>query len=460
MIWGIFATFAGIFLEIYFLSNGMRTQTKLILLYLLQYAMWGTYLTSQGRYLNVMGLGEHIGAFFVVPGLAAVLMPTLVGILADRFIEAQRLLRICHVLASLFFLSAGIYGVVAGESVRFAGLFPLYVMAVVFYMPTTSLANSVTFMVLAQEKMDASRHFPVIRLWGTAGFIVGMCATDLLGIQSDAGQYVLTGMTGLMLALYTCLLPHCPTASTASVAASAEEKPEKGSFLNRVGFGAFGLFRKPDLALILATAALMGCALQVSNSFCGAYLADFGHLERYENSFGVVHGNMLMSLAQASELLFMLLLPWVYRRLGIVRTFLLSMLAWALRYLLLAFGNPGGGVWMLILSMLVYGAAFCCFNIAGSMYVNERADASVRASAQGLFVLMTSGLGASVGVPLAQAAVNRLVNLPREAGAPWETVLAGWQHSWMVFAAYVLLVALLFLVFSRSCSVRDAWKRR
>ena len=421
---------------------------RLIILSFLEFAVWGAYLTSQGRYLAGAGFGEKIGMFYAVQGIVSIFMPAVMGIIADKWIPAQRLLGICHLVAGAAMAGAGIYGVSAGDAVQYGTLFGLYTVSIAFFMPTIAISNSVAYTVLEKAGKNPVKDFPPIRVWGTVGFICSMWFVDLVhfrgaAMQETSVQYVVSGVLSILLAFYTLTLPECPV----------NRSSEKKSLVVAMGLRAFTLFRQRKMAVFFIFSMLLGVALQITNGFANPFLADFGNLAEYQGTFGVEHSNMLISLSQISETLCILLIPFFLRRYGIKNVMLIAMLAWVLRFGFFAVGNPGSGVWLIILSMIVYGVAFDFFNISGSLFVNETTDKSIRSSAQGLFMLMTNGVGAAAGTIGAQAVVNLLVNSRRIPGAggviDWNAVMTGWSHAWWLFAAYALVVAILFAILFR-----------
>lgn len=415
----------------------MNTKLKLILMNFLQFAVWGAYLTSQGRYLGSIGIGERIGLFYSVQGIVSIFMPALLGIVADKWIPAQKTLGMAHLLAGAFMLAAGYYGHMAGDQAQFSVLFTLYTISVAFFMPTIALSNSVAYNALEKGGLDPVKAFPPIRVWGTVGFICTMWFVDLMGFQANAFQYITSGILGLALGLYCFTLPECPIVKS----------NEKKSLADAMGLSAFKLFKEKRMAVFFIFSMLLGVALQITNGFANPFLGDFGNLSEYADTFGVKHSNMLISLSQISETLCILLIPFCLKKWGIKRVMLMAMLAWVFRFGLFATGNPGGGVWMFVLSMIVYGIAFDFFNISGSLFVNEATDKSIRSSAQGLFMMMTNGIGAALGSLAAQKVINVLVNVHKIEGATdWTVVMHGWSSAWYVFAAYSLVIAVFFAI--------------
>ncbi len=401
----------------------------------LQYAIWGAYLTSMGSYLVKAGLAVHIGMFYAMQGVVSLFMPAVLGIVADRWIPAQRLLGLCHLAAALFMGAAGWYALGAGDGVAFGPLFALYSLSVAFYMPTIALSNSVAYAVLEGAGRDTVKDFPPIRVWGTVGFICSMLVCDAAGFQTSSMQFVQCAVLGIVLGAYAFTLPECPVNRTGS----------RKSLVDALGLRAFTLFRQKKMAIFFIFSMLLGVSLQITNGFANPFITSFRDIPEYAATFGANHANALISLSQVSETLCILLIPFFLKRFGIKRVMLMAMFAWVLRFGLFGLGNPGGGVWMFVLSMIVYGVAFDFFNVSGSLYVNNTTDVAIRSSAQGLFMIMTNGIGAMVGTLGAQVVVNRFVY---SQATPAEQV-AGWSHAWLFFAAYALVVALLFAVVFR-----------
>ncbi|MGN0036959.1 MAG: MFS transporter [Bacteroidaceae bacterium] len=413
----------------------MNMKIRLIGMNFLQFAVWGAYLTSMGSYLFSIGMGTRIGLFYAMQGIVSLFMPALMGIVADRWVPAQKMLSLCHLLAALFMASAGYYGMTSAAP-QFATMFTLYSLSVAFYMPTLGLSNSVAYTALDQNGLDTIKHFPPIRIFGTIGFICSMWAIDLLGLQDNYGQFFACALIGAVLAVYALTLPACPTSAGKGSA----------SLVDALGLRAFTLFRQKRMALFFIFSALLGVSLQITNGFANPYISSFAEVPEYADTFGVQHANILISLSQISETLCILLIPFALRRFGIKRVMLISMLAWVLRFGLFGAGNPGSGVWMLILSMIVYGVAFDFFNVSGSLFVDRETDLSIRSSAQGVFVIMTNGVGSTIGTLSAQAVINRLVDMSGNSGPQ----VSQWQTAWYVFAAYALVVAVAFVLMFRT----------
>lgn len=407
----------------------MMLKIRLALMNFLEFAVWGAYLTSMGTYLVNHDMAQHIGIFYAMQGVVSIFMPAIMGIVADRWIPAQRLLGFCHLIAGLFMGAMVYYANTAGGDIAFGTLFTLYSISVAFYMPTLALSNSVAYNALTKAGLDTVKDFPAIRVFGTVGFICTMWLVDLMGFQANENQFATSGIIGILLFLYTFSLPACPVSSG----------NEKQSISEALGLKAFALFKQKRMAIFFIFSMLLGVSLQITNGFANPFITSFGSIPEYADTFGVQHANMLISLSQMSETVCILLIPFFMKRFGIKNVMLIAMFAWVLRFGLFGAGNPGSGVWMFILSMIVYGVAFDFFNISGSLFVDKSTDSEIRSSAQGLFMLMTNGIGATIGTLGAQQVVN------------YYTIdgVTEWQSCWYIFAAYALVVGIAFALIFR-----------
>ena len=407
----------------------MMLKIRLALMNFLEFAVWGAYLTSMGTYLVNHDMAQHIGIFYAMQGIVSIFMPAIMGIVADRWIPAQRLLGFCHLIAGLFMGAMVYYANTAGGDIAFGTLFTLYSISVAFYMPTLALTNSVAYNALTKAGLDTVKDFPAIRVFGTVGFICTMWLVDLMGFQANEFQFATSGVIGILLFLYTFSLPACPVSSS----------NEKQSISEALGLKAFALFKQKRMAIFFIFSMLLGVSLQITNGFANPFITSFGSIPEYADTFGVQHANMLISLSRMSETVCILLIPFFMKRFGIKNVMLIAMFAWVLRFGLFGAGNPGSGVWMFILSMIVYGVAFDFFNISGSLFVDKSTDSEIRSSAQGLFMLMTNGIGATIGTLGAQQVVN------------YYTIdgVTEWQSCWYIFAAYALVVGIAFALIFR-----------
>ena len=408
----------------------MNLKVRLALMNFIEFAVWGAYLTCMGLFLSRIGMASEIGYFFAMQGIVSIFMPAIMGIVADKWIPAQRLLGYCHLLAGLFMFAAAYYGHVNGTETKFGVLYLLYSLSVAFYMPTLALTNSVAYNALTKAGMDTVKDFPPIRVFGTVGFICAMWFVDLMGYKDTVMQFVTSGVLSIVLFLYSFTLTPCPLVP----------KEENKSMIDAFGLRAFTLFKHKDMAIFFVFSSLLGVSLQITNGFATPYIESFKAFPEYASTLGVQHSNILYSLSQISETCCILLIPFFMKRYGIKQVMLIAMFAWVVRFAFLGMGNPGNpGVILFVLSMLIYGVAFDFFNISGSLYVDKTTNPYIRSSAQGLFMLMTNGIGASIGSIGAQAVVN--INTAADGTVAWTNV-------WTTFSVYALVVGIVFaLVF-------------
>ena len=402
----------------------MSIQLRLTIMNFLQFFVWGAWLISMGGYMIVtLGFtGTQVGSVYATMGIASLFMPGLLGIVADRFMNAERVFGLCHLAGAGLLLWAS-------TVTRYEVLYPIMLLNAMVYMPTIALNNTVSYKVLEQQQLDVVKHFPPIRVWGTIGFIAAMWMVDLAGVTKSAMQLYVSAGASVLLGLYAFTTPACPPAGSR----------KSGGLASQLGLDAFVLFKSYRMMIFFVFAMLLGAALQITNAFGGAFLDDFK--TAFPDSFGVRHPNLLLSISQISETAFILTIPFFLRRFGIRTVMLISIVAWVLRFALFAVGDPGGGLWMLVLSMIVYGMAFDFFNISGSLFVDREADASIRASAQGLFMIMTNGIGAFIGGTASGWVVDRFTT----------DGVKDWRSIWFTFAAYALVLAVIFpFVFSKT----------
>ena len=405
----------------------MSLKFRLIVMNFLQFYVWGAWLITIGRYWfeNRHWSGTSFGANFSTMGIASLFMPALMGIVADRWINAEKLYGVLHILGGVMLcLLPG-----AANPQQF---FWLILATMLCYMPTISLAIAVAYNALKREGLDVVRDFPPIRVWGTVGFIAALWTTSLLGLETSAAQFYLAAAAAFVLGTYAFLLPPCEPKL---------ERATSGSLVDILGLNSFRLFRDPGMAVFFIFAMLLGAALQLTNAYGGTFLGEFGNIAQYKDTLAVRHPAIIMSISQASETLFILAIPFFLRRFGIKTVMTISMLAWFLRFGLFAYGNPGPGLWMIVLSCIVYGMAFDFFNISGSLFVEQQSDPKIRASAQGLFMLMTNGVGAVLGSLVAGYAIDRFYT---QAGGAKD-----WHGIWLAFALYALAMAVVFVLLFR-----------
>ena len=432
----------------------MNLKFRLSLMNFLEFAVWGAYLTCMGNYLGVAGLGDKISWFYAIQGIVSIFMPTLMGIVADKYIQPQRLLGLCHLVAGAFMLGCWWMGMQAGfgnELPSKSAFIAVYTLSVAFFMPTIALSNTTAFTILKNNGLDTVRDFPPIRVLGTVGFIATMwfvnCAVWQDGsfsmtladsahkFQYTYMQFFVSGILSLVLFAYCMTLPQC----------KVEKKGEKKSLAESLGLNAFKLFKRKQMALFFIFSALLGMCLQVTNGYAGPFITSFkGSADAaIATSFAANNATLLTSISQISEALCILMIPFFLKRYGIKVVMLMSMFAWVFRFGFFGVGNPAlPGVLFFILSCIVYGVAFDFFNVSGGIFVDQECEPSIKASAQGLFMMMTNGIGATVGTLAAGEIVNKYCS--------WvDGFLVGdWQTCWFIFAAFALVVGVLFaLVF-------------
>lgn len=423
-------------------KNSLTVKVQLSAMNFLEFAVWGAYLISMGMYLASHGLAKDVFWFYTVQGLVSIFMPALVGIVADRWIPAQKALSLCHVLAGGFMLATGIVASGYGDNLPFGLVFTLYTVSVAFFMPTIGLSNSVAFNILEQNKMNTITDFPPIRVFGTVGFIAAELFVNFVPIggvtiQHSYTQFYTSGILSLILACYTLTLPNCPI------------KKQQGdvSVAEALGLNAFKLFKRKQMAIFFIFSMLLGVSLQITNSYGSTFISFFDQVPEYAGGFWAKNPTFLISISQCAEALCILMIPYCLKKFGIKGVMIMAMFAWVLRFGFFGIGNTAfPGYIFLILSCIVYGVAFDFFNVSGGLYVDAQTDTSMRSSAQGLFMLMTNGIGASLGTFIAGTfVVNKLVNSDAIANNP-SAQLSGWHLSWLIFAAYALIVVIFFSI--------------
>lgn len=419
----------------------MNMKLRLIVMNFLEFAVWGAYLTSMGTYLGSVGMGANIGWFYSVQGIVSIFMPALIGIVADRWVPAQKCLSFCHFVAAAAMTVVGYQGMVG--NVDFLSLFPWYAFSVTFFMPTIALSYSVSYSAIDKAGLDSVKDFPSIRIWGTIGFIVSMWIVDLCGFITTPYQFFICAAWGFVLSAYALTMPNCPVDRT---------KKTKG-FVQTLGLDAFKLFAQKQMAIFFIFSMLLGVSLQITNGFAGPFINHFEAIPEYAGTFAVAHSGILISLSQVSETLCILLIPFFLSRFGIKKVVLIAMFAWVGRFAFFGLGDPGmPGVILFVLSMVVYGVAFDFFNVSGSLYVDQETSADIRSSAQGLFMLMTNGLGATIGTLSAQAVVNAFTHSEEINGTFYN--MGDWQTVWYIFAGYAFVVGVLFAILFKYKHVR------
>ena len=406
---------------------------------MLQFGVWGCYLISLGNFLSHAGLARQISWFYAVQCIVSLFTPAIVGFVADRWLEARKTLAICNLLVAIFFSATALYAFNASQ-IQFWPLFSIFACGTAFFMPTIGLSNAIIFKSLRQVSVEPQTVFPVIRLFGTIGFIIGMLTVNFAGLQSSPAQLLLAAAVACTLVAYSLTLP----------STGVSKQTQSGG----MWFNALSLFKQPQTRIFLVFCIFIGVALQVTNSFGNLYITQFGTLQDFAGTWGAANANAIIAVSQISEAACILLLPICMRRFGIRPVILIAIVAWSLRFLLLGLGDTGSGLWLLIASGIIYGIAFDFFNIAGNVYIDRASDNRSRAGAQGLFMAMSSGIGGSLGLIAAQNTANCLV-----FSAPTPQLrYYGWVDFWLIFALYALVLALLFFIWIKRSSASGASK--
>ena len=402
----------------------MNIKNKLTLMSFLQFFVWGAWLITVGNYWfgTKQWSGEQFGAIFSTLGLSSIIMPAITGIIADKWINAEKLYGVLHILGglALFYIPQvedpiTFYWVIFG--------------AMLCYMPTISLSNSVAYTILKNNNFDVVKVFPPIRVWGTVGFIAAMWLTNLSGNKASANMFYISAVAAIVLGIYSFMLPKCPPQKLISDDASLTQK---------LGLDAFKLFGTYKMALFFIFSMFLGGALQLTNMYGDVFLSEFGKIPEYATSIVVTKSTLIMSISQISETLFILAIPFFLKRFGIKQVMLISMLAWVLRFGLFSYGNPADGLWMIVLSCVVYGMAFDFFNISGSLFVETTTDSKMRSSAQGLFMMMSNGFGAFFGGLVSGIVIDKFFT--HEGVRDWHSI-------WLAFAGYALVIGIAFAIF-------------
>ncbi|WP_130619692.1 nucleoside permease [Dyella amyloliquefaciens] len=416
----------------------MSLRLRLIAMNFLQFFVWGSWLLTIGAYWfqDKHWSGAQFGAIFSTMGIASLFMPSIAGVIADKYINAEKLYGIFHLCGA-----AVLFCVPMVQSPSL--MFWVMLLNMMFYMPTISLSIAVAYNALKSDGKDIVKDYPPIRVWGTVGFIAALWTVSLLRLETSSGQFYVASGAAVLLGLYAFTLPACPPRF---------QRRANQSWLDTFGLTSFKLFREARMAIFFIFAMLLGAALQLTNAYGDTFLHDFAQMGEYKELVAVRYPAIIMSISQISETLFILAIPFFLRRFGIKTVMLISMLAWTLRFGLFAYGNPGSGLWMIVLSCIVYGMAFDFFNISGSLFVEGQSDPSIRASAQGLFMLMTNGIGAVLGSSISGLIIEAFFTRPDQS--------KDWHGIWITFATYSLVVAVLFMFLFRHkhepASLREA----
>jgi len=410
------------------MKNIMNIKNRLILMNFFQFFIWGSWLLTIGAYWfqTKQWSGTEFGAIFSTMGIASLFMPAIAGIIADRWINAEKLFGSFHIIAAVILF---LVPLVNDPST----MFWIMLVNMMFYMPTISLSITVAYSSLNKSNLDIVKEYPPIRVWGTIGFIAALWIVSLANFETSAMQFYVASAASLFLGIYAFTLPKCEPLGGTS----------KKSFINALGLNAFALFKNARMAIFFIFAMLLGASLQLTNAYGDTFLHDFAKLDVYKDLLAVKFPAIIMSISQISETLFILTIPFFLRKFGIKKVMLMSMFAWVLRFGLFAYGDPAGGLWMIILSCIIYGMAFDFFNISGSLYVESQSEPGIRASAQGLFMMMTNGFGAFLGSRISGIVIDKFYKIP---DAAQDAIQYDWKGIWLAFAAYSLLVAVIFAI--------------
>lgn len=401
----------------------MSIKNRLILMNFLQFFIWGSWLITIGGYWfqNKGWSGSDFGIIFSTMGFASLFMPAISGIIADRWINAEKLLGVYHLAGAvlLFYLPQ------VNDPTAF---FWVMMVNMVFYMPTISLSITVAYSALNRANLDVVKEYPPIRVFGTIGFIIAMWTISLSKIETSSLQFYVASLASLILGIYSFTLPKC------EISKSVITK----SFVNSLGLNAFALFKQTKMAMFFVFSMLLGASLQLTNMYGDTFLHDFAKIPAYKDLLVIEYPAIIMSISQISETLFILAIPFFLKRFGIKKVMLMSMIAWVIRFGLFGYGNPADALWMIIFSNIVYGMAFDFFNISGSLYVETQTDSSIRASAQGLFMMMTNGFGAILGSWSSGVIIDKFF-LNSEGDYMWKDI-------WTSFAIYSLIITIAFAI--------------
>jgi MFS transporter, NHS family, xanthosine permease len=401
----------------------LSVKNRLITMNFMQFFIWGCWLTTIGAFCKDTKewSNESFGAIFSTMGFASLFMPTLSGVIADRWISAQKLYGILHLLGGIMLFTLPM----ASSPTM---LFWQLLITMIFYMPTISLSITISYSTLLNKELDLTKEFPKIRVWGTIGFVAALWTISLLGFEKSSFQFYIAGFASFLLGGYAFTLPDCPPFG----------KEIKKGFFNLLGLNAFALLKQYKLAVFFLFAMLLGASLQLTNAYGTTYIHHFEKIDAYKGLLTVEYPAIIMSISQISEILFILFIPFFLKRFGIKKVMLMSMFAWVLRFGLLGLGDPAGGLWMIVISCVIYGMAFDFFNVSGSMFIETQSDKKIRASVQGLFMMMVNGVGAVLGSLLSGILIDKYFLFPDGS--------MDWQGIWFSFAGYSLVVAILFAI--------------
>ncbi|MDN3585330.1 nucleoside permease [Pedobacter aquatilis] len=442
----------------------MNVKFRLTIMSFMQFFVWAAWLITIANYWfgTKQWDGADFGIIFSTMGIASLFMPTITGILADKWINAEKLYAILHILyaATMFYLP---------QVENPHSFFWVILVAMCFYMPTIALSNSISYTTLKNSDYDVVKSFPPIRVWGTVGFIAAMWITNLTGNKASANQFYIAGISALALGIYSFTLPACKPSNLIS---------EKTSFIQKLGLESFKLFADYKMALFFIFSMFLGAALQLTNAYGDVFLDEFKLFPVFADSFVIKYSTIILSISQISETLFILAIPFFLKKFGIKWVIVIAMFAWVLRFGLFAYGDPSSNLWMIIVSCIVYGMAFDFFNISGSLFVETSTTPKTRSSAQGLFMMMTNGFGAVFGSLLSGLMINKYfttyyttidslskyvksdadnahllkflqdkgISVLENGNLSRALDVKDWHNIWLTFTIYVLVIAVVFVI--------------
>ncbi len=392
------------------------TRIQLSVMMFLEFFIWGGWFVTLGTFLltSLETTGTQVGVAYLTQSIGAIIAPFIVGISADRFFSAQVILGVLHLAGAVLLW-------LAGSAADFDSFYPLILVYMILFMPTLALVNSISF----RQMDNPSKQFPPIRTLGTVGWIVAgllisWLAWDMKGNEADlANTFKMAAGASALLGLFSFTLPSTPPL----------KKNQKVSAAELLGFDAIGLLKNSSYRLFFIASVLICIPLAFYYNFTNAFLSEVG----------VENATAKQALGQVSEVVFMLLMPFLFVRLGVKKMLAIGMLAWVLRYVFFAFGDADAGFWMLLLGILLHGICYDFFFVTGQIYTDNLAGERFKSAAQGLITLATYGVGMLIGSLLSGRIVDRYL----------ENGVHDWKTIWLIPAGIAGAVLLLFVLFFR-----------
>ncbi len=406
---------------------------RLSVMMFLQFFVWGAWYVTVGNYMREHNLSDSIGWAYSVGPIAAIVSPLFLGMIADRYFPSERVLGFLHIVGGAVMFVAPHYA--ESQTVlptMFIGVLLIHMLC---YMPTLSLTNTLAF----HNMSTPEKQFPLVRVFGTIGWIAANFLVSWYLEADKAGlQFYIAGGSGILLGLYSLTLPHTP----------APAQGQKTSFRSILGLDSLALMKEPSFAIFIVSSFLICAPLAAYFAFAPLFIADVG-MDIFIDSAGVEKAGTYMLFGQIAEILFMLIMPFCFARLGIKWMLLAGMLAWVLRYALFALGAADSIVWMIMLGILLHGICYDFYFVTGFIYVDQKVSKNIRGQAQGLLVLVTQGLGMLLGAQIAQSLKTKLVPLTGHES------LVQWGQFWWIPCAVVAVIMVFFLLFFRERNLRD-----